>query len=62
MSFECFQRMMKKYMEPVFYMTSHTQGQQLFSVYDCGTHYSNCHLVIFHNKIDSIYILLGVFF
>ena len=22
-------------------------------VYDCGTRYSNCHLVSFHNKIDS---------
>ena len=25
-----------------------------FFVYDCWTHYSSCHLVIFHNKIDSI--------
>ena len=25
-----------------------------FFVYNCGTHYSNCNLVILHNKIDSI--------
>ena len=25
-----------------------------FFDYDCGTHYSNCHLVIFNNKIDSV--------
>ena len=24
-----------------------------FFVYDCGTHYSNYHSVIFDNKIDS---------
>ena len=25
-----------------------------FFVYDCGTHYSSCHFVIFHNKTDTI--------
>ena len=25
-----------------------------FFVYDCATHYSNCHSVILHNKIDSV--------
>ena len=25
-----------------------------FFVYDCGTHFSNCYLVILHNKIDSV--------
>ena len=47
---------MMKHVERVFHMTSHTQGQpevQLF-VYDYGTHYSNCHSVILHNKIDSV--------
>ena len=23
-------------------------------VYDCGTRYSNCHLLIRHNKIDGV--------
>ena len=53
--FECFQTMMK-HVEQVFHMTSQTHGQteELFFVYDCGTHYSNCDSVILHNKIDSV--------
>ena len=38
-------------------MTSQTHeqtGESNFFIYDCGTHYSNCHLVILHNKIDSV--------
>ena len=26
-----------------------------FFVYDCGTHYSNGHLVIIHNKICTVF-------
>ena len=47
---------MMKHVERVFHNTSQTHGQtrrQLF-VYNYRTHYSNCHLAIFHDKIDSV--------
>ena len=45
-----------KHVERVFHITSQTHGQteNNFFVYDCGTWYSNCHLVILHDKIDSV--------
>ena len=37
----------------VSYDFSNSWANRNLFVYDCGTHYSNCHLVIFHNNTDS---------
>ena len=49
---------MMKQMERVFHMTSQTDAygkpEGNFFVYDCGTPYSNCHLVIFTTKLTML--------
>ena len=33
---------------------THGQKREQLFVYNCGTHYSNGHLVIFHTKIGNV--------